>query len=105
MPEHSPASIEIGWREPFDVAKRLADVPGFAFLDSAMFHQKLGRYSYIGIAPFGVFTVSEGKPAWNGTPAAGAPLDVLRAQLRRYALTSDPALPPFPGRRHRCHSL
>ncbi len=95
MPETSALNIEIGWRDPFDVAKRLADVAGFAFLDSALFHQKLGRYSFIGIEPFGSFTVTNGRPAWNGTVLAAQPLEALRALLRRFALPRDPALPPF----------
>jgi len=95
--EKSAVNIEIGWRDPFDVAKSLADVPGFAFLDSALFHQKLGRYSFIGIDPFGVFTVTDGRAAWNGEALDAAPLDALRRLLRRFALPSDPALPPFQG--------
>lgn len=95
MPETSAVNIEIGWRDPFGVAKSLADVAGFAFLDSALFHQKLGRYSFIGIDPFGSFTVTNGRPAWNGTALAAPPLEALRSLLRRFALPSDPALPPF----------
>jgi para-aminobenzoate synthetase component 1 len=90
-------NIEIGWRDPFDVAKSLADVPGFAFLDSALFHRKLGRYSFIGIDPFGAFTVTNGQAAWNGEKIDTAPLDALRGLLRRFAVPSDPALPPFQG--------
>lgn len=88
-------NLEIGWRDPFDVAKRLANVAGFAFLDSALFHQKLGRYSFIGFEPFGTFTVTDGRPAWNGKDLAVPPLEALRALLHRFALPSDPALPPF----------
>ncbi len=52
---------EIAWRDPFDAAQRLADRPGFAFLDSALGHPTLGRYSYIGIEPFGVFSSVAGR--------------------------------------------
>ncbi len=52
---------EIAWRDPFDAARRLAGRPGFAFLDSARFHASLGRYSYIGIEPFGVFSCVAGE--------------------------------------------
>ena len=88
-------NIEIGWRDPFDVARSLAEVAGFAFLDSALFQQKLGRYSFIGIEPFGTFTVTNGWPAWNRTALALPPLEALRGLLRRFSLPSDPALPPF----------
>lgn len=97
MAGESAAYLEIGWREPFDVARRLADVAGFAFLDSAQFHPQLGRYSFIGIAPFGTFTVVEGRPAWNGAALAEPPLAALRGLLRRFVLKTDPRLPPFQG--------
>jgi para-aminobenzoate synthetase component 1 len=95
--EQGAAYLEIGWREPFDVARRLADVDGFAFLDSAMFHPQLGRYSFIGIAPFGTLTVTEGRPAWNGAALAERPLVALRGLLQRFALKRNPDLPPFQG--------
>jgi para-aminobenzoate synthetase component 1 len=93
----SAAYLEIGWREPFDVARRLADVDGFAFLDSAMFHPQLGRYSFIGLAPFGTFTVIEGRPAWNGAALPEPALVALRGLLQRFALKRNPDLPPFQG--------
>jgi para-aminobenzoate synthetase component 1 len=97
VPEQSAASIEIGWREPWEVAKGLADLPGFAFLDSALFHPKLGRYSFIGVAPFGTFVVEGGRPFWNGAALDGAPLESLRTLLARFALPHNPTLPPFQG--------
>ncbi len=97
MPEQSAASIETGWREPWEVAKCLADLPGFAFLDSALFHPKLGRYSFIGVAPFGTFVVKGGRPFWNGAALDEPPLESLRTLLRRFALPHNPALPPFQG--------
>lgn len=97
MAGKSAVNIEIGWRDPFDVAKALADVPGFAFLDSALFHRKLGRYSFIGINPFGTFTVTDGRAAWNGETLDAPPLEALRGLLRQYSLVADPALPPFQG--------
>ena len=93
--DKSAMNIEIGWRDPLVVARSLADVAGFSFLDSALFHQKLGRYSFIGIEPFATFTVTDGRPAWNGTVLAAPPLEALHGLLRRFALLSDPALPPF----------
>ena len=97
MAGKSAVTIEIGWRDPFDVAKTLADVPGFAFLDSALFHRKLGRYSFIGIDPFGTLTVTNGQAAWNGETLDAPPLEALRGLLRQYSLVADPALPPFQG--------
>jgi para-aminobenzoate synthetase component I len=93
----SVLNFEIDWRDPFEIAKLLADRPGFAFLDSALFHPKLGRYSFIGIEPFGIFTAIAGCAAWNGAVLAGAPLDALRELLARFSLDADPSLPPFQG--------
>ncbi|HLH12033.1 MAG TPA: aminodeoxychorismate synthase component I [Methylovirgula sp.] len=95
--EDGISRIEIAWREPIEVAKRLTDRPGFAFLDSALFHPKLGRYSYIGIEPFGTFTAAQGLALWNGVPMWHPPLEALRDLLARFRLESDPALPPFQG--------
>jgi para-aminobenzoate synthetase component I len=90
-------TYDLKWREPLDVARALAERAGFAFLDSAMFEPKLGRYSFIGIEPFGVFTAIGDGAAWNGVPMAAAPLAALRGLLARFALPADPALPPFQG--------
>ena len=89
--------IDLKWREPLDVARVLAERPGFAFLDSAMFEPKLGRYSFIGIEPFGSFTALGGRAAWNGTPLEASPLEALRGLLAQFTLPTDPALPPFQG--------
>ncbi len=93
----SVLSIEIDWREPLDAATRLADRPGFAFLDSALFHPELGRYSFIGIEPFGIFTAALGLATWNGVPLWLPPLPALRDLLARFAFDADPGLPPFQG--------
>ncbi len=89
--------IEMDWREPFDAAARLADRPGFAFLDSALFHAELGRYSFIGIEPFGIFTAALGLATWNGVPLWLPPLPALRDLLSRFVFDADPQLPPFQG--------
>ena len=89
---------EIAWRDPFDAAQRLAERPGFAFLDSALPHEQLGRYSYIGIEPFGTFSSLAGQTSWNGAPLAEPPLEALRALLAQFAFEPAPAgLPPFRG--------
>ncbi len=95
--EDRVVSIEIDWRDPFDAARRLADRPGFAFLDSALLHPELGRYSFIGIEPFGVFTAAQGLATWNGVPLWLPPLPALRDLLARFAFDADPELPPFQG--------
>ncbi|MGA2794656.1 MAG: aminodeoxychorismate synthase component I [Roseiarcus sp.] len=83
--------------EAIDAAERLSSLRGMAFLDSAMRHPVLGRYSYLAVEPFGTFVVREGAATWNGAPLEGPPLDVLRALLDRYRCEPAPGLPPFQG--------
>jgi len=95
--QDSVLKYEIDWGDPFDIAKRLAGRPGFAFLDSALFDPKLGRYSFIGIEPFGIFTAAQGYATWNGAPMWVQPLAALRDLLAGFTLDADPSLPPFQG--------
>jgi len=88
---------ELDWRDPFDAARRLAARPGFAFLDSALAHPTLGRYSYIGIEPFGTFSAIGGQSRWNGEAVPDAPLEALRKLLACFEFESVPGLPPFRG--------
>jgi len=83
--------------EAIDAAERLRALPSLAFLDSAMRHETLGRYSYLAADPFGTFRVRDSAAAWNGAPLEGKPLDALRGLLRRFASRSAPDLPPFQG--------
>ena len=84
----------------------LAERPGFAFLDSAMFEPKLGRYSFIGIEPFGSFYRIGDRAAWNGVrlwrpPPLGGPARAAGA----FAVPADPALTAVSGRGDRRRSL
>jgi para-aminobenzoate synthetase component I len=88
---------EIAWRDPFDAAQRLAGREGFAFLDSALPHPALGRYSYIGIEPFGVFASVAGHTTWNGVPLSEPPLEALRKLLAQFTFEPAANLPPFRG--------
>ena len=88
---------EINWCEPFDLAGRLAHRPGFAFLDSALRHPELGRYSFIGIEPFGSFTYKFGRATWNNIDLPEPPLEALRRLLAQFVFETDPSLPPFQG--------
>ncbi|MFK8250772.1 aminodeoxychorismate synthase component I [Ancylobacter terrae] len=83
--EPPPLVVEIDHRDPWDAARRLAAMPGLAFLDSAMMHPRLGRWSYVAADPFGRFRVEGGRAVWNGVAEEAAPLPALRARLARYA--------------------
>ncbi len=88
---------ELDTIEAVDAAERLSSRRGMAFLDSAMRHPQLGRYSYLAVDPFGTFVVRDGAATWNGAPLGGPPLDALRALLARYRCDAAPGLPPFQG--------
>lgn len=90
-------SREIPFVEPVAAAARLRGRPGLAFLDSAMRHPDLGRWSYLAAEPFGRFAVRGGRAFWKGAPRDGAPLSVLRAILAPYRTEARPGLPPFQG--------
>ena len=89
---------QLSWIEPIEAARRLASLPRLSFLDSAMEHQTLGRYSTICADPFGLFTVEQGVARWNGEPEAAAdPVMALRQRLARYRTVRLPDLPSFQG--------
>lgn len=74
-------------------AEVLSRQPGFAFLDSTGQHGELGRYSFIGVDPFGTFRVRGGVAFWNGERLAASPLQGLRAALARYSIEADSVFP------------
>lgn len=88
--EPPPLIIETDYQDPWLAARRLGvrdgkTVAGLAFLDSAMIHPVLGRWSYVMAEPFGRFRVEGGATSWNGVVQSGDPMDVLRGLLARYA--------------------
>jgi para-aminobenzoate synthetase component 1 len=80
--------------DPMAWVMAFADCPGLAFLDSALRHGELGRYSFIAADPIHRVTATE-QTKLDGMPVAGTPFDALDALLRRYPLYQDPELPPF----------
>lgn len=87
----------IPWLDPLVAADHLCDLPGMVFLDSAMPHDFLGRYSFVAADPFGIFRVDQRGAWWNDTPIPGPPLASLRQQLAAFAIEKIPDLPPFQG--------
>lgn len=75
---------ELDYAPALNAADALSALPGFAFLDSSGEHGALGRYSFIGVDPFGSFAVREGQPFWNGEALPEAPLAALRVLMRRF---------------------
>ncbi|MBE3638397.1 aminodeoxychorismate synthase component I [Mangrovicoccus sp. HB182678] len=91
-----PLLRELGALDPWQAALRLWHCPGFAFLDSGGDHGALGRWSIIGISPFGRFEAAGGRAFWNGAPVPGRPLAALRDRLAACRLAPVPGL-PLPG--------
>lgn len=88
---------ELAWIEPAEAARRLAGLPRLAWLDSAMPHPTLGRYSYVAADPFGVFTVNGPDAFWDGAREDEAPLAALQGRLRRCPIGRIVGGPPFQG--------
>jgi para-aminobenzoate synthetase component 1 len=88
---------EIPWLEPVDAAERLRPLGGLSFLDSAMRHNSLGRYSYVAANPFGKLIVQNGVASWNGEPLDQPPLEALSHYIDLHRLDDQPELPPFQG--------
>jgi para-aminobenzoate synthetase component 1 len=90
-----PRIDEIEWCAPARLVAALPATPGTVFLDSAMEHPVLGRWSYLALDPFGHFLVRDGRASWNGDALAEAPLAALRALLGRFAIAPGGEAPAF----------
>jgi para-aminobenzoate synthetase component 1 len=88
---------EIDYCDPFEALTAFALEPGLVFLDSAMAHPELGRWSWLAPDPFGHFTSLDRTAFWNGAPLPGHPIHALRRQLARFAGAKPDALLPFQG--------
>jgi para-aminobenzoate synthetase component 1 len=74
--------------EPEDMFVRLASLPHCLFLDSALRHPTLGRYSFLAADPFDFVQL----PA-DGSDALGA----LAGRMDEFATSAAAELPPFQG--------
>lgn len=92
-----PLACRIDGLDALDAAERLSDLPHLTFLDSALRHATLGRFSYVAADPFGTFVVEEGVASWNGGLLPGEPLAALEACLAAYPQPALAGLPPFQG--------
>jgi para-aminobenzoate synthetase component 1 len=85
---------------PFDVFLRLRGLPHLLFLDSALSHPTLGRYSFLCADPF-EWILARGTNATisgEGRPRNHAdPWNVLAERLAPFRLERHPELPPFQG--------
>jgi para-aminobenzoate synthetase component 1 len=102
FPDASPACIDewIPAPHPWEVVRRLAAVPHLLFLDSALTHSSLGRYSFITGDPY--------EWIWSRGPQTfvtralqplqtSDPFTVLAERLAHWNAEPIPGLPPFQG--------
>jgi para-aminobenzoate synthetase component 1 len=71
------------------------DCPGLVFLDSALQHETLGRYSFIAADPLHRLVTRGDATTIDGVPFAGSPFDAIEHLLARYPAEQVPDLPPF----------
>lgn len=92
-----PLYQEITYSDPVAIFEIFQRDVGSVFLDSALRHDKLGRYSYIAIDPFDIIQSKNGMISAANEGTIGDPFDFLNQQLQRYQQPSLPGLPPFQG--------
>src|SRR5690349_1706948 len=71
------------------------DCPGLVFLDSALRHDSLGRYSFIAADPVHRLVTRGDATTIDGVPFEGSPFAAVANLLARYPLEQVPGLPPF----------
>lgn len=88
---------------PVSVLERFMQDDCVALLESVEGGENLGRYSFLGVNPYGVFTVEDGVPYLEmhgerrALPFEGNPLNALRGIIGGKKVAHDPELPPMPG--------
>jgi para-aminobenzoate synthetase component 1 len=88
LPSELPAD-PVAWCRAF------ADRPGLALFDSALRDERLGRYSFLGIDPFGRLEADRAGVRLNGAALAGDPFDAVAELCARYRVEPAAGLPPF----------
>ena len=88
---------------PVSVLERFVQDDNIALLESVEGGESLGRYSFLGVNPYGIFTVEDGVPylEMHGERRAleyqGNPLNALRGIIGGKRVAVDAELPPLPG--------
>ncbi len=92
---------EIPWQAPLEIFAQFAGMRGAIFLDSAKEHAQCGRYSYIAIDPFQVFSGKNGQFHCHHRELHGDPFALLAEEIAKFSVahttTFEKALPPFQG--------
>jgi len=80
-----PYCIDVPYRDPIDLFAAHADEPFAQILDSSMFDENQGRYSFIALGPFATFNPED------------VTFDYLKSRVARFPLQTHPDSPPFQG--------
>ena len=88
LPSEVPAD-PVAWCRAF------ADRPGVALFDSALRHERLGRYTFLGIDPFARLEADRSGVRLNGAGLAGDPFDAIGELCARYRVEPAADVPPF----------
>jgi para-aminobenzoate synthetase component 1 len=81
--------------DPVAWCRAFADRPGLALFDSALKDERLGRYSFLGIDPFGRLEADRAGARLNGAEAGSDPFHAIEELSQRYSVERRPELPPF----------
>src|SRR5262245_58208607 len=94
-----PLVEEITCLTPVEAFERLAGLPHLLFLDSAVRHRTLGRYSFLSADPFTWLWSRRGHVHLQGPSQSMTvdPFAVLTEHLTLFRTESIPGLPPFQG--------
>ena len=92
-----PLIQSISYQNPLQIFAQFADQHGAVFLDSAEQRQYCGRYSFIAIDPFMIFSSKNGVIQMNNETLIGDPFLLLQQQLNPFLCETYPHLPPFQG--------
>jgi para-aminobenzoate synthetase component 1 len=71
------------------------DCPGLVFLDSALRHESLGRFSFIAADPVHRLVARGEVTTIDGVPFEGSPFEAIADLLARFPVEQIPGLPPF----------
>ena len=89
---------------PVSVLARFADDENLFLLESVEGGERIGRFSFLGVNPRGLFQVRDGRARFIDATGAGQelnhqqyPLDALRQLISGKSVARDSELPPLPG--------
>ncbi len=88
----------IPYTDPAKYIDKLPSIEKTVWLDSARFHEHVGRYSFIGVDPLAVLKAREGSVEWLGERVdSGDLFGFLKSLISNFCQSPNSELPPFQG--------